>query len=229
MRSRNARSSTTPRSNLRAPTRGFPRRSGGNQRPVAVAASALRPSSKMDKVDVEVKHLDTTQAYIAISTAGIVTNLTATAQGVASNQHLGDQKEMVGLDVGVTFQGGTSGGNIRCILFQWLDDNSLTVPSVANVLQNPGGALATVSPYNFNTWQEQNLRVLKDVSCYVSPAGSNISLPKIDWKIASDLGQVVFNAGATTGRGHFYVLLVGDAAATQPLAQLWGRALYTDA
>lgn len=158
----------------------------------------------------EIKSILVSQAPLAVSPLGTVSNMSSTiGQGDDINQRNGDVILSQGYTLNFRFRAITTDQTARFILFR--DNFNLgTTPAVTEVL----AAALYRSEYNpIAVVQQKRFTILLD-----SFLDSNINgetLKTITKKIPSS-GKIFYNgtaaAGASNGRGAIFILVIGDAS-----------------
>jgi hypothetical protein len=193
----------------------------------AAARDVLRPRDREIPRFPELKHLDVnTSGYIGGTTyAGTLTDLTAVTQGAAGNQRTGDSIRIRGITFRASayHQAGSVQGILRFIVFSFNEDNAA---SVAGVLQSSGSSLAVVSPYNSDHVENGALNIIFDKS-YAGDSSPDAFFMEFTKEL--DL-SVHYTAGATTGSGKIWCLVISDAGLATNCAnyQWWSRIIFDD-
>jgi hypothetical protein len=177
---------------------------------------------------IETKYRILDSAYAAVTSAATIVRLTPITQGVSGVQRVGDEVEITGIVVRLAayLSAGTT-SVLRVIVFQWGLDDALLVPAVANILLAPGVAASTpLAPYNPAAIDATPFRVLWDELLTLVNTGP----PQVRKLENTSLRTGIhFEAGATNGRGHLYILLVSDSAVNTPQVGYQSITYFTDA
>jgi hypothetical protein len=200
----------------------------GRRKKVSGVGEVLHPKEVLHSyTGPEVKVVDLFQNQTSITSAGTIQNLSAMTQGVAQSQRVGDRCSLEAMALKYCFYPNSTNGNaVRIVLFQWLQNNSVTVPTSALVLQYNTVAYASLAPYQFTGAKDELFAIVYDKLHSIDPGSS----PAIGQAEISLKGRdVSFDQAATTGIGHIYSLIISDAAASAPTFSCTTRLLYRDA
>lgn len=187
---------------------------------------------------------------INVTTAGSVIDLSAIPQGFNKNQRVGDKVELKKLLLRwkADINAGGSGYfisdpwvNVRCIVFRWNEDSTVSTPSRADIL-NVIGNDVTLNLPNFDGKAKYHVLLDKQITLYASPAWDGTSVKSVDGvystKFAtaalwgSRLGRKGINylANTTDGKYKLYALLVSDSTyVPHPGVEFQWQLTYTDA
>jgi len=174
---------------------------------------------------IEDKYVDSIYAsYQPTYTFGWITQLTPPAQGLGSNQRIGDKIRPTKIQVCGQMYGANS-HVIRLILFRW---HANTVPTGGQVLD---GTYATsyrapFAPYADST--KSMYTILKDKMLVCSASG----VQNVPFKFnigRKKLANIEFAPGAATGTQLIYVLMVQDGTVTLDTIDSVMRLWYEDA
>lgn len=212
----------------------------------ALTAMQKRQVRDMMRGRAEVKALDVDYAA-QVTTAGTVVKLTSVAQGVSHVQRVGDALFRKDMDILYSITVGATGliaaadqyNTVRVLIFEWLEDDGLVAPTVANVLDTGLVTIKTLAQYNWDT--KHLYRILYDRQHVVfnQPVWNGAA---IQWAHGEDgtfatpspitiglNGRIDFDADATVGKGHVYALLISDSAFTpNPAIEFVSRFRFTD-
>lgn len=163
-----------------------------------------------------------------VSTTATFLNLTdAISVGTIGTTRLGDVIKLAKMRLHGTFvrKSGHSltldFDHIRMILFKWKPDTAVETPDITKILYN-----SAVDPYNapieLDPAERAKFTVLEDRRIIIggrysatSPVQVNIPIIK-DFsinKFGKSLGRVLYNVGATTGKGHIFLMVLGAQTA----------------
>jgi hypothetical protein len=216
------------------------RRGGGRQRqkdppdPVGAYASdawslAKRTAFGLNEIrkliNIETKYFDVTSNSVATQ-AGTVTPLTLVAQGLDQTDRVGDSLKIQRLELRATsFSGVTVPVALRIVVFRDLENQGV-VPAGSDLL-SAAGVGSAVSCYNWINIQKR-FSILYDQTVTMD-ASNQTAVLGYDMPHG---GHVRFRG--TTGtqaaqaEGSIYLMLLTDAAATQPVTRFHSRVTYTD-
>ena len=166
------------------------------------------------------------------STTGSISRLSGVPQGVGATQREGDALSLthVILNYKLVTQNSDIFTTTRLIVFQWKINDNLAVPTLGSILQ---GASSTTNMYN---WQDSaNYIVMWDKTFFQS----GITTAPTDSGLQGETGCVIpittirrkitFNAGATSGTNHLYLLTLSDSIiAPFPTLEAQFRIVYLD-
>lgn len=174
--------------------------------------------------DEELKHYPTVIAPTALSTTGVVQDLSVITQGTTSLTRVGDEVRAQSLDFTVGFIAGDATNFCRCTIIEWKMNDSndaVTLSDVySNYLNNP--ALSQISPTKPNRF-----RIIYDKTVSVSTAGDGAAIIRGHLKLNH---AISYNLGANSGIGHLYMLLSSDSSAVvHPTYSVDADFAYSDA
>lgn len=177
-------------------------------------------------VNCEKQYVDTNQTGQVVSNAGQITNLSAIAEGDDVSQRKGNsilarslylQADVVGNAVNTT-------NMLRCIIFQD-QENTGTDPTVADILQFTGSALAVESPLNID--HIARYKILLDKKFVFTTTGHM----RTNFKKYLNLHtHIKYTGTASTDiyRGQIYILWISDVATNDPSVTWNARLGYYD-
>jgi hypothetical protein len=197
---------------------------------------------------MEVKSFDgaTGAATWTVATpAAIVYQLSAVAQGSASNQRVGDEIVVHGIELGYACatptlaQTNNGPASIRMILIQWNQDNASVSPTGSTVLQADASPVATICPFFQGAIRQKDFSVLFDRCVVLSPAVSSSNAGDCSYRAERHTFpfpkglSVDYNSGVTTGNGNIFLIVAAGvsqvATPVYPQFAFSSRILYTDA
>jgi len=176
-----------------------------------------------------------------------VTKLTTVVQGIQDQQRIGDMLMRKQLNMSYTITVGATGliaaadqfNTVRVIVFEWKEDDGLTTPVVANIIDTSVSTAKTLSPINYDV--KHDFKVLYDKSHVVfnTPVWNGAA---VTWShgvggtfatqspIVMQLkGKIEFDANSANGVGHLFVLTISDSAFTpNPTCEFVSQLRYTD-
>jgi len=175
--------------------------------------------------DEELKAKDSAIAA-AVDAGGVISKFQVPTQGDGVSDRNGDAIKLKRLRVRLHLIGADSTNVIRAIIFRWNNNDSTSVPVIADVLQT----LNAVSQYQYTSDRQNEFHIVADKTFTFSLNGTNAK----DWIIAyygRKLGKksLIFNASLTTGTDMLYLLLLSDSVASpHPTIGGYCRLEYTD-
>lgn len=204
------------------------RRRHRRDRVASVARKMVQSMKEKNSID------STVGAATEITNNGVVTNLTGgISQGDGSGERL---RDLVNLNYvhlrqihnGKATAASTTYYKVRSVLIQWKPDNAQESPDVATVFQSS----SFLSPFTEEPDDRSKFTVLDDRTITYSSltSGSGNALkPLIIFKSLKGK-KIKFAAGAVTGRGHIYQILLGSNLTGTECAtyQSHARVGYTD-
>lgn len=186
----------------------FIQKSGRNRFNKAERAAVRR----IIKSSKEKNYFDVVSAGGAISTTAVVTKLSGIGQGDGQGQRLGDTCELTSVEfhqIAATDAGAASGtlNNIRIMLIRWLVDDTDTAPVIGDILES------TSYPYSSLVGDQADRKKFEVlVDKHLSLTVRNDSRSAYDHKdvISCKGKKIYFDAAATTGKGHIYLVTLGN-------------------
>lgn len=156
-----------------------------------------------------------------VTTAGVVYDLCQVPPGTSSNQRVGMTIQPVVLNLKVNAVIADTYNIIRCIVFRWIDDDTVNAPLVTDIL------LPTPSVLQFpNQYQTASYQILMDKRWILNNYSAHTCLFSKKLKLKK---LIRFNGSGTTGFGHIYVLLISDSgSASHPVYTIASRLDYYD-
>lgn len=168
------------------------------------------------------KHVYTFAVNGTVGSGGSVTDISAIAQGDSVNNREGDRITIKSIQFRFGLIGADTTNFMRVMLIQWLQNDAATAPTIAGVYNATyvSQPYATFAPFNKSA-AGYHFVPLYDKTFALSQQGNNATkamikiTPRHFKKKAKAMIQ--FNAGATTGTGKFYIVLISDSGiATDP-------------
>lgn len=173
----------------------------------------------------ENKYSDITSTLASLDYNGQSVDVSSVAQGTTDSTRIGDQLKPTSLRLAYWLNGESFSSIVRVIVFRWLPDTGLGVPSVANILQHYGSALGVLSPFIHDTRSQFN--ILYDKVHKVSNSGGS-ELVHVDATIKT-AKLIQYNAAGVTGLGRIYAIFITDRVlATSCTALVHARLNYID-
>lgn len=187
-------------------------------RPVVIR-KVPQPLNKVQKSEVSAivkrvqartveRHLKNVHIDTAVGTTGVYYDISSITQGDAYNQR--DGNVIHPFEVGVTFllipNETPAYAGLRVVIFRWLQDTTVEVPSDSVLFENFTND-EWMSPFKGDT---RNFAVLFDQKI---SAVTLEPVPIRDIRVTNrgrSLGTPKYEATATTGRDHIYLLLISD-------------------
>lgn len=203
------------------------RRSRGKKSTVAQVSTLskrITALTKEVKSTTEVKSADAYVNATFIDNAGYLVDLTSIAQGVQQGQRVGDEIDVVGLDLRYRVYGVTATGlnMIRIIVFEDLQNNM-----TAGTILRSTGLLAPLSHYNRE--YRGRFKVHYDKMHTLDAYETQQDVQKVGIKKKFHLE---YNPGTTTvRRGALRILVIGNqpaAGADRPYIEYASRVYYVD-
>lgn len=178
-------------------------------------------------VNVEKKYYDTTISTAAVTETGVITDISAIAQGDSALNRDGDSLKPLGLNMRFTLKGDASTSrdtSIRVIVFRMKHENAV-VPSVSDVLD----VVSINAMYNYT--ERPRFNVLMD-KIYTLPINDSTVIPQRYYSFSSRLtGHMKFVTGQVTHEdGGIYLLRISDesTATNRPQFGSTTRITYVD-
>jgi hypothetical protein len=161
---------------------------------------------------------------VAVSTTGSIGPLTTIIQGTTDTQRIGDMVEVVKTTINGSFANSSTDTTnvIRLIIFRWMQDDTTSVPVIADILQGTGV---------YNMYHRDNLRakkfiILNDVMRGTSLQGPAVSVFQGGFK--QDF-RIKFQAATSAATSQIYYLAISDSGAVNhPTLNLIHRTWYID-
>ncbi len=184
--------------------------------------------------EIEVKSKDTNSNNV-LSFNGNLTKLTGMSQGVGQGQRVGDQVDLLGLQLHMNFRAASGQSDLCRILIVYYQDSDTAGIGVTNILDASviGSVSGPLAQFNFPAIRQKDFAVLMDemVSFTQLDFGRSGFGPHLKRSLRFPKGLgVQYDTAATTGVGHLYLVTVGTAAvATNNLVDSSVRVFYTDA
>ncbi|AXH74390.1 MAG: capsid protein [Cressdnaviricota sp.] len=162
------------------------------------------------------KHVHTVSVNGTFSSTGTVQDLSAIAVGDAVNNREGDRITLKSIIFRFGLIAADTTNFVRVMLVQWLQNDAATAPTIAGIYNSTFTAqpYATFAPFNKSAAGYQWVP-LYDKTFALSLNGNACSkhiakiTPRHFKKKAKAMIQ--YNAGATTGVGKIYVILISDS------------------
>lgn len=163
----------------------------------------------------EKNYQDVASAGFAVSTTATVTKLTGLGQGDGQGERLGDT--VSGTSCSFNYHLSRDGGataktlfNGRIMLIRWNVDDTDTSPVIGDILESTSQTLSAFvgdqadrKKFDVLLDNHHTLTVRDDSKCTIQSVHNNISL---------NGKKIYFDASATTGKGHIYLVTLGNQA-----------------
>jgi hypothetical protein len=189
----------------------------------------LHPRSRFEPIQSkEFKHYAVSSgAYAGVAYSGVVTDLFAPAQGLATTQRVGDEARQRAIRLALNCYAQGTSTSLRVIVFAYNADSTLAVPTPNSILTTVATSAAMVSPYNDQAAEQGTLNVLCDKVLLCAAGGPSTAYMLFE---STFLMPVTFSAAATSGVGKLYLLVVSDSILTtnSPLYQWYSRVYFDD-
>lgn len=199
---------------------------------VATTSSVFHPVPRdLMEREFEAKAFDASASASNTTNAGVIVNCSLVPQGVAQSQRVGDaiNVEAIEVRVGPTAANAV-GGTVRVLLVRALEPSASF--AVNTVLGITGSALAAIGPLNFTGVRQEDFAILHDELMMVPATagasfgrGQNMPLIHIRKSLKS---RIQFDAAATTGTGHIFLIMISDVVTTGPSLNYHSRLIYSD-
>lgn len=151
-------------------------------------------------------------------------------QGVADGQRIGDQIKVSKFIFKCDIIYGDPTNQLRVILFRWYDDNAVTLPTLAAVLQN-GAGFPINSGINHDSLKAGKLHIMHDRTYNLTNTGNTMAINRTITITGRKLGRkkIEFNNGVITGTNHVYALFISDSIGVpNPTINWYSRLMYYD-
>lgn len=174
----------------------------------------------------EKKRVDTA-ASSTVDFNGTVINLCDPAVGDSNNQKTGIRITPTSTQARIAVTAADATNLMRIVIFRWLLDDTVTVPTAAMIFENTGAVQAPLSP--FASGNRERFNVLYDKLVSVSTNGPAV----VSWEDiithSKNKDTVFSSSGVTTGTGKLYCVFISDSgAATHPSITYYFRTNYLD-
>lgn len=182
-------------------------------------------SNQFKEREVEPKFFDVTNGT-AISWTGTLAHLTPITQGPAGNQRVGDEIDLIGLDLR-WMSTAQAGDTLRIVIFQcYVDSPSVAIGSLFQT-GDLGAVGAPTARYNYQAQRQEELAIFYDqllpLGVIASPndtADRQVKLP-----IST---RIRFDAGTATCVGGLFIALVGQTVGAAATVQYTTRVYFID-
>jgi hypothetical protein len=183
---------------------------------------------------------------VSVTTTGTFYKLSSVPQDVTDDGRVGDAIHMSHMELRYSITVGATGliaaadefNTVRLLIFKWLEDDGLTVPTTALILSTIGTA-GTNRMHSYDTRHLYKVYYDKQHVVYNTPywngaavawahgVGANFATPTATRLPVS--GPLVFDADQIVGQGHIYALLISDSAFTpNPTMEVVTALVYDD-
>lgn len=176
--------------------------------------------------NIESKVADST-ILTTFDAAGTFIVLSKPAQGDAYNERSGDVIKAQRLTWRLQTTVADNTNIVRVIIFKWNLDNNITGPSTTAVLET----LNVLAYVDYQALQQSKVQILHDRTYALSTeARPNMILTGSLYGKKLGKKKIGFNQGATTGIGHYYMMVISDSVASpHPGISGFFRLTFTDA
>lgn len=184
-----------------------------------------REVAKAINKNIETKFIDVTfQGSVSYGTYNIF-RITTTSQGTGDlAQRIGDRIKLKYLDAKFNFTCADTTNRIRLSIIRYQDDDGTSSVTAQGVYQD---YLQLQSYFNFDSINGGKFKVLYDK---IIDLELNTNASQKMLRVRKPLNHLLGYTGASSGRGHIYVLLQSDSGATtHPQAEMYSRITYKDA
>jgi hypothetical protein len=189
--------------------------------------------NKVLKENKELKFFDVSSSAFTVGSGATLSLLSGIPQGVAQSQRVGDQVELVSLEITYeVVQANTDiYSNTRVLIFQWFPNTILSVPALASILYNT----AAIGPYSQYNWQlRDQYHVIYDK--LMSQAGlstavaSTTNMSILHHRLTNFRKTVKFSPAVTAASNNLFFLFMSDSSiAPFPVGSFAARLLFRDA
>lgn len=140
-------------------------------------------------------------------------------QGDGQGQRVGDEIDLryvrLSCDLATkSTAAATTLNDIRFIVFKWLEDDADLTPTVGAILEDTT-TLPIHSPYVHDKASRSKFRVLYDTHFTLCDRSNGATRSFRDYLLKfgpKKLGKLSFNEGAVTGKGHIFMMFLGNQA-----------------
>lgn len=167
----------------------------------------------------ETKYHNVTSVSGVTYTADIV-ELASVSQGDGATNREGDVISPTSLSFRYrlardTTASTSSPDNVRFMIIQWHVDSSVATPTFTDILQNPTAQYMALSPLILNRSKRLKFTVLYDKVHYnICDRSLGKEAHAQNWLTVYPKRKITYNAGATTGRGKIYIMVLGQQGST---------------
>lgn len=192
----------------------MPYKKYNNKRRYPSKQSKLNPRQKkevkkMVKGQIELKSFDT-GGFPSVATTGAVTRQTSIPQGVGNSQRIGDDVQLVKMDLSYEWAIADPFNTVRIIYFQWHMDDAFSIPGLNDILFTAPSNDPTNALYNFSNRDKYKILYDKRHFLEAGSEGSESFSKKLSIKIPHK--TLSYNSGGVlTGTNNIYQLLVTDS------------------
>lgn len=194
-----------------------------------------REIKRMIMADLEKKFIDDAFGYQQADYGTGMFVIGSMNQGAGVNQRVGDAIKYLRMNfkLGCYYSASLTLANVqhqlRCIIFKWNVDSSVTTPTNAAILATVGSVFITQSQLNESNRRQGDFTILMDETFSVGSSSSALAIERnIPMK-----GGCRFAPGAATGEGLIYLWVFADdvTGAHSPSLQFQysSRIWFTDA
>lgn len=166
-----------------------------------------------------------------IDTNGTVVALTNIPQGSDDQSRDGEQIRLIKSSLRIVVKNGDNQNFLRFIIFRWLDNTNLALPTIPQVLQGSASVGAGIlSDYNFDNKRAGQFQVLYDKVFTVATGGPSIVFKKDKSYYPTIPINFTDINGQNHGTGKLYLLMLSDSnAVAHPTVDMFHRTVFHDA
>ena len=163
-----------------------------------------------------------------VSSVANITHLTPLPQGSGQSQRVGNEIVCSHAELSYELAIGDTINWIRVIMFQWHEDNGISVPTTPDILFTPASTNFGMNLYHFDERHRFKILFDKVHRLEANSLGSTIFVKDLRIKIPHK--TLTYNGSATNGQNQLYLWVVSDSALAAHPAIIWqARLLYRDA
>lgn len=192
----------------------------------------------MGLLNTEKKYYDTTSGGTN-STSGAVIALTSGIQrGTAENQRIGGsvllKNDLFRLNVYANTSAGTALEQGRLIIFENLEDENGTAPTIADVLQNTTAGLSLLSPLNMNNAgrfkiiYDKQFTIQQTKPVHIIDKWFTFGMDKNSMGVRTVGHHAKWDSSDNTESGHLYAILLGNTNTNPSSYTLTNRLRFID-
>lgn len=203
-----------------------------------IQSLARKEAAKVLSHALEEKYVDTTATAGGVTYSGYLAEFTAPAGGATANTRVGDKITVKRIEFQYEVTGYDATNLMRVIIFKWNNDDGSYAPTITGILDAGvvGGTNAPIAPYTWDNFKAKDFEILYD-TCHAlswgapatSGAETQVHRVKLWGKGLGSSADIQLNAGATTGKGKYGVLVISDSSvAGHPKFAWHARLVFSD-
>lgn len=205
----------------------------GAKRKSAFTAKQKRAIKEIAESSSEPRHYLVQSTSLATNTLSAV-NLSAMTQGDSVLDRDGDRAELTSIRITgrlLRESTATSGtwDSVRVVLIQWHPDSNVDVPAAADLFEDTTQSTISLSPIIIDKSLRSKFTLLADKTFVLQDRANSYDSGRFERRfvIRKKLSRpILFNAGATTGRNHIYMVVLGEqTSATEDCTMSYFSAL----